>query len=455
MARLVNGRIELGAEGARFDGGVSIDSRTIRRGDVFFAIVGPRHDGHDYVAEVLAKGARGVVASKPVDVAPPAFLVRVADTTRALQDLAQGVRARKAIQVVGITGSMGKTTTKEAAACAIGSARRVLKSEGNLNNFYGLPLSLLRLDEEEVAVLEMGMSAPGEIARLTEIARPDVGIVTNVGEVHLEFFGTVERIAEAKGELYAGLGKDATAVVNADDPLVLEQARRFKGRKIRFGVHEPADVRASEIRRTSAGTRFTAERGTEAVEVETVLRGRHNVYNLLAGLAAASALELPFAEAARALGRLEPARHRGERLDLGRGFLLIDETYNSSPRALRSALDALSEEKASRRIAVLGDMLELGPRAEALHREAGRDAACLGIDRLLGVGELARYLVEGAREGGLPEESLAWVSRSEEAGSRLVRELRAGDVVLLKASRGIALERAIDVVRSALSEGRT
>lgn len=452
---MMRGRVEVGSPDAPFGGGISIDSRTLQKGDLFFAIVGPRHDGHDYVSQALERGAAGVVASKSVALAPPAFLVRVADTTRALQDLAQAVREQSGVQLVGITGSMGKTTTKEAAACAIGSARRVLKSEGNLNNFYGLPLSLLKLEDEEVAVLEMGMSAPGEIARLTEIARPDVGVITNVGEVHLEFFGSVSAIAEAKGELYAGLPRDATAVVNADDPLVLEQARRFKGRKIRFGVREPAEVRASEIRATPVGLRFTARCDGDAVDVETHLRGRHNVYNLLAGLAAASALELPFTEAARALVELEPARHRGERVDFGRGFLLIDETYNSSPRALRSALEAVAEESASRRIAVLGDMLELGERAEEFHREAGKEVARLGIDRLVGVGKLARFLVEGAREGGLGEEDLLWVAEAEEAGLQLRDELEPGDVVLLKASRGVALERAIDVLRTAFAGGRS
>jgi UDP-N-acetylmuramoyl-tripeptide--D-alanyl-D-alanine ligase len=346
---------------------------------------------------------------------------------------------------------MGKTTTKEAAASAIGSTKRVLKSEGNLNNFYGLPLSLLKLEDEEVAVLEMGMSAPGEIARLTEIARPEVGVLTNVAEVHLEFFGTVSAIADAKGELFRGLEADAIAVVNADDPLVLDQARRFSGRKVRFGVEEEADVRGSAIRATPEGLRFKAVfRGqpVEEVEIETVLRGRHNVYNLLAGLAAASALDVPFGDAARALSGLRPVYHRGERVDLGRGFVLVDETYNSSPRALRSTLEALVEEEAVRRVAVMGDMRELGERGVELHREVGRFAAGLPIELLVGVGALAAHILEGALEAGAAPSKLRSVSTAEEAGKLLLDELREGDVVLLKASRGIGLERAIDVVRA-------
>ena len=454
IARFAGGTLEAGTPSSVFEGGVSIDSRTLGRGDLFVAISGPRHDGHDYLRDVVGKGAAGVVIQKEVEVPPPAFSIRVKDTTRALQDLAGGFRRSRAVQVVAVTGSMGKTTTKEAAASAIGSTRRVLKSEGNLNNFYGLPLSLLKLEEEEVAVLEMGMSSPGEIARLTEIARPDVGVLTNVAEVHLEFFGTVEAIAEAKGELFRGLTAGATAVVNADDPLVLDQARRFPGRKLRFGIEQEADVRGSAIRATPEGLRFKAVfRGepVEEVEIESVLRGRHNVYNLLAGLAAASALDVPFREAAQALSTLRPPYHRGERVDLGRGFVLVDETYNSSPRALRSALSSLSEEEAVRRVAVVGDMLELGEQGVDLHREAGRFAAGLPIDRLVGVGPLAAHILEGALEAGASKEGLRSVATAEEAGRLLLDELREGDVVLLKASRGIRLERAIEVVRQGVA----
>jgi UDP-N-acetylmuramoyl-tripeptide--D-alanyl-D-alanine ligase len=447
VARLSGGTLVTGDPRVRFEGGVSIDSRTLRPGDLFFAICGPKHDGHDYLGEVAGKGAAGVVFQKDAEVPKTAFAIRVEDTTLALQNLARGFRESRRVKVVAVTGSMGKTTTKEAAATAIGSAARVLKSEGNLNNFYGLPLSLLRLEDEEVAVLEMGMSAPGEIARLTSIARPDVGVLTNVAEVHLEFFGTISAIAEAKGELFQGLAESAIAVVNADDPLVLEQARRFSGRKLRFGIEEEADIRGSAVRATPQGLRFHAVCRGEEVEIESVLRGRHNVYNLLAGLAAASALDVPFAGAARALEGLRPGRHRGERVDFGRGFVLLDETYNSSPKALRSALVSLAEEEAARRIAVLGDMLELGPREIDLHRNLGSFAAGLPIHRIIGVGPLATHILEGAASAGAPPATLSSVGTAEEAGRILLQELREGDVVLLKASRGIGLERAIDVLR--------
>jgi UDP-N-acetylmuramoyl-tripeptide--D-alanyl-D-alanine ligase len=453
VARLLGAEILSGEPELRLDGGVSIDSRTVSRGDLFFAIIGPRHDGHDFLAQALSRGAAGVVISSVAGTAlgPGPLVLRVSDTTRALQDLARGVRERSSLRVVAITGSMGKTTTKEAAACAIGSSCRVLKSEGNLNNFYGLPLSLLRYEDEEVAVLEMGMSAPGEIARLTEISRPDVGVLTNVAEVHLEFFESVARIADAKGELFEGLGPDATAVVNADDPLVLDQARKFRGRRILFGLSGSCDLRASGIEATRDGLRFRAERGKDAFEVRSALRGRHNVYNLLAGLAAATALDVPLGDAAGALSRLAPARHRGERLDFGMGFVLVDETYNSSPRALSAALESLSEEKgALRRIAVVGDMLELGERSDALHRAIGRELADRKIDRVVGVGPLGGVIAEAAVASGIPVDAVSAVGSARDAGRLLAGELREGDVVLLKASRGIALDEAIVALRKAL-----
>jgi UDP-N-acetylmuramoyl-tripeptide--D-alanyl-D-alanine ligase len=442
---------------------VSIDSRTLVRGDLFIAIEGPRHDGHHHVVKALEAGAAGLVVSRPVDagadsvgdIGSPAFQVRVDDTTRALQDLAMHARARAEARVVAITGSMGKTTTKDAATAAIGTRHRVLKTQGNLNNLYGLPLSLLRLTDEEVAVVEMGMSERGEIARLTEIAQPDVGVLTNVAEVHLEFFASVSEIAEAKGELLLGLAAGAIAVVNADDPLVLEQARKFSGRKIRFGLAESSDVRAHEIRSSSDGIRFRAAEGNRSVEVESSLHGRHNVYNLLAGLAAARALDVPLEAAALGLTSLMPSRHRGERISLPGSILLIDETYNSNPKALVCALDALAEELGARRIAVVGDMLELGATATQLHREAGRHAAALELDLLVGVGGFGREIVEGARLAGLASDGTLTCDDADDAGARLAPRLREGDVVLVKGSRGVGLDRTVEFLRRALTGEKT
>ncbi len=457
IARFTHGTLVSGSPDSIVEA-VSIDSRTLVRGDLFIAIEGPRHDGHHHVAKAVEAGAAGVVASKSVDVddvSRSAFQVRVDDTTRALQDLAQGVRERAELQVVAITGSMGKTTTKDAAAAAIGARHRVLKTRGNLNNLYGLPLSILKLGDEDVAVVEMGMSEPGEIARLAEIAQPDVGVLTNVAEVHLEFFASISEIAEAKGELLVGLADGAIAVVNADDPLVLEQARKFSGRQIRFGLAESSDLRAHQIRSSSRGICFRASEGNDSVEVESSLHGRHNVYNLLAGLAAARALDVPLDAAASTLTSVMPARHRGERIWAPGPILLIDETYNSNPKALMAALDALAEEDGARRVAVVGDMLELGPKAAEFHREAGRHAATLEIGLLVGVGPLGREIVNGAREAGLAPDRTLSFDDADEAGASLATRLLEGDVVLMKGSRGAGLDRTIEFLKRTLSEGKS
>ena len=455
VARLTGGEL-LSGVGDTEIGGVSIDSRTVSPGELFIAIRGPHHDGHRFVASALERGASGVVVSEPLapgDISD-VFCVRVADTSKALQELAHGVRRSSGARIVAITGSMGKTTTKDAAATAIGATHSVLKSEGNFNNLFGLPLSLLKLQGEDVAVLEMGMSEPGEIARLTEIAEPDVGVLTNVGAVHLEFFPSTAAIAQAKGELLVGLAEDAVAVVNADDPLVLEQARRFAGTKLSFAIEASADLEAHEIRTTAAGLRFLAQEGERVVEVASPLHGRHNIYNLLAGLAAARALDVPLDRAAAALHTLAPARHRGERLSLPAGVLVIDETYNSSPRALAYAIAALAEEGGGRHVAVVGDMLELGPRAEAFHREIGRDVAARRLGLVVGVGRLGRVIVDAAREAGMADANLLAYADAAAAGRELAAHLRENDVVLFKASRGIGLEKAIESVQKKMEETR-
>jgi UDP-N-acetylmuramoyl-tripeptide--D-alanyl-D-alanine ligase len=448
VASLTGGKLTSGSEEASVQS-ISIDSRTIEPGDLFFAIIGPRFDGHRFVDQALERGAVGAVVSRPPQPTgkDAGVLILVDDTTIALQRLAMGVRRSAPLKVVGITGSVGKTTAKEATAAALSVRFKVLKSEGNLNNLYGLPLSILRWEDEDVAVLEMGMSAPGEIARLTEIAAPDVGVVLSVAEVHLEFFASLKAIAGAKGELFAGLGPGATAVVNADDPLVLEQAKRFAGQQVRFGIEEEANLRAKEIESTSHGLRFIVEADGEGAEVESPLHGVHNVYNLLAALAVARTLGVQLTAAARGLRDLHAAPHRGERIRFPDGPLVIDETYNSNPTAVRAALASLSHDDAKRRIAVLGDMLELGERAEALHLDCGREVAQSNVSLLVGVGSLGALIVEGARRAGMPEGALVVARDAGEAGEILVQRLGPGDVVLLKASRGVALEGALSVVR--------
>lgn len=454
VAALARGTLVVGPENAVVDS-VSIDSRKIEGGDLFVAIEGPRFDGHDFVDRAIAAGALGVVVHKELTTDPGVFQVRVEDTTRALQDLAHGVRARAAAPVIAITGSMGKTTTKDAAAAAIAPERTVLKTEGNLNNHYGVPLTLLRLGDEEVVVLEMGMSAAGEIERLAEIARPDVGVLTNVSGVHLEFFESVEAIADAKGELYGALGDDATAVVNADDPLVLAQARRFEGRKLRYGLGEDVDLRARNIEASALGLQFVVEEREGSATVATPLHGRHNVHNLLAGIAAARAVGVSLESAVAGLRAIEPAAHRGERIELPGGLLVIDETYNANPRAVECALDELAETAAKRRVAVLGDMMELGPEAAALHERVGRHAARRGVHLLVGVGELSRHLLDGAVSEGLEASRTLWCRDAGEAADAVSTRVREGDVLLFKASRSIGLEEAIRGLRRSRGGGES
>lgn len=432
--------------------GISIDSRTLEPGSLFIAIVGPNHDGHRFVNQALDRGAAGVMVSSPVHLKHPRVEIRVTDTTRALQELATAMRRKTSLKVVAITGSMGKTTTKEAVAAALSARYRVLKSEKNLNNQYGVPLSILKYRDEDIAVLELGMSAPGEIALLTKISDPDVAVLTNVAEVHREFFPSLAAIASAKGEIFEGMREDSIAVVNGDDRLVVEQARRFSGQKVHFGLGETADLRATNLERGEEGVRFVAHYRSEEVPVKAHLSGTHNVYNLLAALAVAAVLGVPLAVAAAKLAILGPPPHRGERIRLREDVRIIDETYNSNPTALASVLDSLYDEKAVRYIAVLGDMLELGERAERLHFESGRQAVAAGVDLLIGVGPLSRHIIEGAREAGMPEEAMVAVQDAMEAGEQVAARVEAGDLILFKASRGVGLDRAIEVVRERLGE---
>ncbi len=448
VVSFTGGRLTSSSEGTRIQS-ISIDSRTVEPGGLFFAILGQRFDGHRFVEQALERGAVGAVVSQlPQGSGNRAGVtIQVEDTTIALQQLASGVRRSAPLKVVGITGSVGKTTAKEATAAALSVRFRVLKSEGNLNNLYGLPLSILRWENEDVAVLEMGMSAPGEIARLTEIAGPDVGVVLGVAEVHREFFPSLEAIARAKGELFAGLEPGATAVVNADDPLVLEQAKRFAGHQVRFGIRKKADLTAMNIESTSEGLRFMAEIDGERAEVRSSLHGVHNVYNLLAALAVARTLGVKLAAASEGLRDLQPAPHRGERLRFPGGPLVIDETYNSNPAAVSAALASFSKEDAPQRIAVLGDMLELGERSEVAHLDCGREAAESNLSLLVGVGPLGALILEGARRAGMSEAALVSARDAAEAGEILAQRLGPGDVVLLKASRGVALEGALSAIR--------
>ena len=437
--------------------GVSIDSRTLTAGNLFFAIRGPLHDGHAFVADAFRAGAAGAVVEsghQVLRVLPEEFrgrfLIRVPDPTLALGELAREERLKSGARIVAITGSLGKTTTKEAAAAAIGAERSVFRSRGNLNNQWGLPLSLLAREDEEVGVVELGMSAPGEIRTLTEIAVPDCGLITNVAEAHLEFFGSLDAIADAKGELFEAMPGDATAVVNADDERVRAQADRFRGRRVTYGFTKGVDVYGWDFNSLGGGSEFAVSVGGQQACVCYPLKGRHNASNVLAGLAAATVLDVPLKDAAQGVAKLRALPGRGQRIELPNGAVLVDETYNSSPRALKTVLFEFAAEPASRRILVVGDMLELGEDAEAMHRQCGHFAYDMEFDLTVGVGPLGQVMAKTMGDAGRP---VRYAADPEEAAELLSGELRAGDLVLFKASRAVGMERAIRALQAASGGG--
>jgi UDP-N-acetylmuramoyl-tripeptide--D-alanyl-D-alanine ligase len=419
--------------------GWSIDSRTIAPGDLFFALRGPQHDGHDYVDSALAKGAAGAVVDR--DLKLPAQLV-VPDALTAMQKLAAWARCHWGGRVVGVTGSAGKTTTKDIIASLLGVEFAVGKTIGNLNNHFGMPLSILRLpDESRAAVLEMGMNHAREIRALARIARPDVGVVTNVGYAHVEAFGSIERVALAKRELIEELPRDGVAVLNADDRMVAAFREAHRGRVVTFGLREDADVRAESMEFGAGGMRFRCC----GVAFESPLAGRHGLSNVLAGIAVARVFGISPERLREPIRSLSPGKMRGERLE-SNGVVIWNDSYNSNPEAVRAMLDVLRETPAQRRIAVLGEMLELGQSTEPLHREVGQYLAAEGIDVLIGIRGAARYMVEEAVKSGLSDGAAYFFEDPEAAGDFLRGMLRRGDAVLFKGSRGVKVERALDRV---------
>jgi UDP-N-acetylmuramoyl-tripeptide--D-alanyl-D-alanine ligase len=428
--------------------GVSIDSRSLKPGELFVAVAGPRFDGHEFVAAAAARGAAAALIEREV-AAPEGFpLLRVPDTTRALADLARHVRLAAGLPVLCVTGSTGKTTTKEIGAALLSALGPVLKSEGNFNNQYGLPLSLLKLlPEHRSAALELGMSGAGELRRLSAIAQPDVAVITNVAAVHLEFFASVDEIAHAKAEILEGLRPGGTAVLNGDDVRVWRIGERHPGRVVWFGRERDWDVTARDERPSADGTRFLLQVAGESLEVSLPLSGAHNVMNFLAAAAAAHALGVPPARLAE-LGRgLAPAPHRGERLRLGEGVTLVDDCYNSNPAALEAAVAALQLVPGARRVAFLGDMLELGPAAAELHRQAGERLAGR-LQLVVGVGKLASQLLAGALAAGLPAAALHHFEDAGAAAAAAGDLVRPGDAVLVKGSRGVRLEGVVEALGS-------
>jgi UDP-N-acetylmuramoyl-tripeptide--D-alanyl-D-alanine ligase len=423
--------------------GYSIDSRTLAPGDLFFAIQGDRLDGHSYVEAALQKGAvAAVVSERHVSrFADQSKLLAVEETTLALQSLGAAARRVWGKRLIAVTGSAGKTTTKECIAHVMSGHFRTLKSLGNLNNHWGLPMQLLRLEpQHEFAVIEIGMSHPGEIANLARICAPDEGVITNVGLAHLENFENQAGIARAKYELIEALPAGGHAFLNADDPYVSQFGRDFHGRVTLFGIDHPCDYRAHNVvMRGVLGSEFDVAGPGFREHAQLELMGRHNVLNALVAVATATEHGVKPCDAVARLATLKAGDKRGQVIHC-KGAILINDCYNSNPEALCSMVEALAETPAQRRVVIAGEMLELGPASPELHRECGRRMAQHKADYVVGVRGNGEMIAEGAASAGVAAE---FVETPESAGEWLAHNLREGDAVLLKASRGVGLERAL------------
>ena len=455
VADAVAGKPGLGLDPVARLAGVSIDSRTIRAGELFVAIHGPSHDGHDYVPAAMERGAVAAMVAEPLLSRYPGWIqdrsIAVPDTFAALHALARAVRKEWSGKICGITGSVGKTTTKEILAALLGAKLRVLKTEGNFNNEYGLPLTLFRLEEtHEVAVLEMGMSFPGELKRLAAIARPDVAIETRVAPAHLMNFSSVDEIALAKRELVEGLnGKNSLAVLNADDRRVAAMAAVAPGRVIFYGAEKPAEFMAEEIEdRGALGSSFKLVHKGKRTQIEMPLPGRHVVMNALAALAAASVWGIGPAEAQKVFPGLRTPSMRGELIRFANGFALINDSYNSSPAAFEAMVSLLAATPGyQRRILAAGEMRELGTSSRELHRQGGEFAGKTGkIDFVIGVQGDAAQIVEGAVAAGLPQEKTRFFAAPAEAAEFLRGFVRPGDLLLVKGSRSVKMERIVEAM---------
>jgi UDP-N-acetylmuramoyl-tripeptide--D-alanyl-D-alanine ligase len=442
LASMIGGRLVQGGE-VSFDH-VAIDSREVDETSVFFAIEGERLDGHEFLPQAFVKARGAVLSSLPDPLPPGKGVIQIDDTTAALQALAAAVRREFPFLLIAITGSAGKTTTKEMIHALVATERRAFKSWGNFNNQIGFPLCLSNApDDAQVVVSEMGMNHAGEIAQMAGYGLPDIGVYTNIQPVHLEFFGTIEGIAAAKRELLENLAPGGKIVVNVDDPQVMRIRRGFPGRTLGYGFAESAEIRAVDVReRGLLGTRFRLVAEDFERELDLHLPGEHNLENLLAAIGAARLAGISWDGIERGIADIQPAKHRGILVEWN-GASLYDDTYNSNPYALGRSLELMEKaEVRGRRIAVVGDMLELGPGELEFHRNAGK-AIPSKIDVVVGVGPRSTSLLEGAREAGFDAAALHHFDDAIAAASFLREEIRPGDLVLLKASRGIGLDRVL------------
>jgi len=432
------------ASGEALLSGVAVDSRRVRPGDLFVALRGARLDGHTFARDAAAAGARAVLAERVPENLPPSYpVIRVPDSRRALLQLAGVMKKEAGFRLAAVGGSAGKTTTKEFAAAILSGRFAVEKTPGNQNSAVGFPMSIVNLTRwPEWMVGEMGMSAVGEISLLSRTFEPDVALLTLIAAEHLEFLGTLDNVAKANAEILEGLKPAGTFVVNADDARIGAIAGKFRGRTLRFGRGASAEVVIEGIELGDGGSRFTLRAPEGRVPIALPLPGMHQASNFLAASALAIACGASVEDCAATAPNLKPAPHRGEMHRHPSGAILYDDAYNASPPSMRAALDLLYQLPGTRKIAVLGDMLELGSEDAWFHRETGGYAAARA-DEILCVGPRARAFGEGAREEGFPADRVRTVESAEDAAALLAGTLGPGDVVLFKASRGVGLERAV------------
>jgi UDP-N-acetylmuramoyl-tripeptide--D-alanyl-D-alanine ligase len=439
IARALEGEVHPSAEeaGAAVPTGHSIDTRTLEAGDLFYALEGERSDGHRFVADAMSAGARGAVVARPIEGLDETFPQIVVDSPlAALQKLAVHVRGLVDIPVIAVTGSNGKTTTKEMIAAILAGRLKVHKNPGNYNNQIGVPLTILGLDESaEALITELGSNHAGEIRELAGWARPDVGVVTNVGRAHIGLFGSLENVVKEKTDLLRVLPPSGRGVVNADSPAVLQKAGEIDIDIVTFGIENDCDFRAE-------GVEFTDGPGTEFEVADTRVTlgvpGVHNVYNALAAIATASLFDVSPAECAKALETFEPVR-----VDIRRegGITLIDDTYNANPDSVRAVLGVLRSVPAGRRVFIMGEMLELGDFATELHREVGTEVAGSGVDFFFGVGGAVWEAVDAARQAGMTEDRAGFFADKETACAFLSHFIKSGDGILVKGSRATGMDQ--------------
>ena len=425
--------------------GISTDSRRINEGCLFIPLTGERFNGHDYINKALEEGAAAVLTQQDESGAEGCSFIRVMDTSKALRDLAAWYRKKFSIPFVGITGSVGKTSTKDMIACVVGSKLNVLKTEGNLNNEIGVPLTIFNLDEtHEAAILEMGMSGAGEIGRLTAIIKPDVAVITNIGISHIEKLGSRQNILKAKLEILEALNPDGPVVLNGDDALLAGMKDFLKFRTVLYGMDEGVDYRACNINsHGESGTFFDITLGGREYNIHIPVPGAHNVHNALAAVAVGCELGIPMKDIIKGIAGFSPSKMRMDILSFN-GMKIINDVYNASPNSMEAGINVLSEiGLENRKIAVLGDMLELGEWAEKAHFDVGKYSSVAGIDQIIAVGSNARFIADGALSAGHSEEMVRYFQSNTEALDYLQKNLGPGDVILVKGSRGMKMEEIV------------